>query len=392
MKWLLLFFAIGTPEIVLSVEVLPDNQRVINLLSDLSSLDGPGVQYIVLDKNGIIFSASRGLADIENKIPLSIDHTMSIFSMTKTLTAISILQLVERQRLTLDDKVSKYVEHPYNSEITIRHLLSHTSGIPDPIPLKWVHLASKHREFDEQQSLSKVLKDYSESNSVPGEKYGYSNIGYWLLGRVIEAVSGKRYCSFIEENLTKVLGLSFNEIGCEVIDERNHAKGYLNKFSFFNLAKYFVMNKEIWGQYEGSWLHINNVYINGPSFGGVISSSKAISRILQDLLNDKSHILSENMKDQLYAQQKTATGEPIDMTLGWHIGSLGDSKYYFKEGGGAGFHCEMRIYPDNGLASVIIVNKTSLNTKKELNQLDSGFIKKYNKASQPTSKSDAAEL
>ena len=374
--------------------MLPDNQNVVKHLSALSSPDGPGVQYIVLDKNEVIFSASRGLADIENKIPLSIDHTMSIFSMTKTFTAISVLQLVERQSLNLDDKVSKYVEHPYNSEITIRHLLSHTSGIPDPIPLKWVHLASKHREFDEHQSLSKVLKDNSKPNSLPGEKYGYSNIGYWLLGGVIEAVSGKQYCSYIEENFTKVLGLSSNEIGCEVIGGGNHAKGYLNKYSFFNLAKYFVMDKEIWGEYEGSWLHINNVYINGPSFGGIISSANAISRILQDLLKDESLILGSNMKDQLYAQQKTAYGESFDMTLGWHIGKLSSTKYYFKEGGGAGFHCEMRIYPDNGLASVIIVNETSLNTKKELSQLDSSFVKKYNynKPFQPTSKNDATEL
>ena len=176
--------------------------------------------------------------------------------------------------------------------------------------------------------------------------------------------------------MTSVLGLSTKEIGCEVIDKQNHAKGYLNKYSFINLAKYFVMDKEIWGDYEDSWLHINNVYINGPSFGGIISSANAISFILQDLLKDESHILGSNMKDQLYTQQKTADGESIDMTLGWHVGNLSGTKYYFKEGGGAGFHCEMRIYPDNGLASVIIVNKTSLNTNKELSQLDSSFIKK----------------
>jgi len=192
LKWLLIFFVIGAPEIVQSKELLPDNQYVHKLLSKLSSPDGPGIQYIVLDKNEIIFSASQGLADIKNKIPLNADHTMSIFSMTKTLTAISILQLVERQKLDLDDKVSMYVEHPYNPDITIRHLLSHTSGIPDPIPLKWVHLASNHREFDEQQSLSKVLKENSKPNSLQGEKYEYSNIGYWLLGGIIEAVSGKR--------------------------------------------------------------------------------------------------------------------------------------------------------------------------------------------------------
>jgi len=392
LKWLLILFAIVIPEIVQSKEVLPKNQYVLEYLSKLSSPDGPGVQYIVLDKNEIIFSASQGLADIKNKKPLNVDHTMSIFSMTKTLTAISVLQLVERKKLDLDDKISMYVEHPYNPNITIRHILSHTSGIPDPIPLKWVHLAGNHDKFDEQQSLSKVLNENSKPNSLHGEKYEYSNIGYWLLGGVIERVSGTQYCIFVQKNITNVLGLSSKEIGCEVIDKQNHAKGYLNKYSFINLAKYFVMDKKIWGEYEGSWLRINNVYINGPSFGGIISSANAISRILQDLLKDESLILDSNMKNQLYTQQKTTDGEPIDMTLGWHIGNLSGSKYYFKEGGGAGFHCEMRIYPDKGLASVIIVNKTSLNTKKELSKLDSSFINKYNKASQPTSKSDAAEL
>ena len=138
------------------------------------------------------------------------------------------------------------------------------------------------------------------------------------------------------------------------------------------------MDKEIWGEYEGSWLHKNSVYIYGASFGGLIASANAIGRVLQDLLKDKSHLLGKHMKSKLYTQQKTVNNKYINMTLGWHVENLNGSKYFYKEGGGAGFHCEMRIYPDEELASVIIVNKSSLNTKKELSRLDSGFIKKYN--------------
>jgi len=381
LRWLLFIVSIVLPEQILGENaLLPHQPEIFKQLDSLSSHDGPGVQYILLDKDKIVFSASRGLADIENNTPMTIDHTMPIFSMTKTLTAISILQLVERQKLDLDDRVSNYVKHPYNQDITIRHLLSHTSGIPNPVPLRWVHLADDHHSFDEQQSLTSILENNSDSESEPGEKYGYTNIGYWLLGGVIKTVSGKNFCSFIEENITHKLGLSFNEIGCEIVDIKNHAKGYLKKYSFFNLTKYFIMDKSTWGGYEDSWLRINNVYLNGPSFGGLISSSRTISHILQDLLKDRSQLLGDNMKSALYTQQKTTDGKYIEMTLGWHIGSMNSAKYFFKEGGGAGFHCEMRIYPGNGLASVMIVNRTSLNTNKKLSQLDSWFIKKYNKS------------
>lgn len=113
--------------------------------------------------------------------------------MTKTITAIAVLQLAERQKLNIDDKAAKYIEHPYSPEITIRQLLNHTSGIPDPIPLKWVHLANSRDKFDEDKALGVVLRDNSKPDNAPGEIYAYSNIGYWLLGKVIEAVAKHDY-------------------------------------------------------------------------------------------------------------------------------------------------------------------------------------------------------
>ena len=88
--------------------------------------------------------------------------------MTKTLTAIAILQLFEKERLHLKNKVSDYIQHPYDQSITIMHLLNHTSGIPNPIPLRWAHLAAKHDEFDEKYELAKVLSDNSNAESSPG--------------------------------------------------------------------------------------------------------------------------------------------------------------------------------------------------------------------------------
>ena len=351
------------------------NSLVIQLLSELSPANEPGIQYVVVDKNSVVFAHSSGHADLKNEIALSRSHTMAAFSMTKTLTAIGVLQLVERKQIKLTDKVSQYVAHPYNSDITIRQLLNHTSGLPNPMPLKWIHLAENHGTFNEGEELKKVLVDHPKSSSSPGENYEYSNIGYWLLGKVIEEISGLSYVEYINKNIFEPLDLSKNEIGFVVNREDNHAKGYLKKYSFMNLVKYFLIEDSTWGEYEGNWLHINNVYLNGPAFGGAIGSAMAFSRILQSLLTSDSVLLGDDVKQHLYAQEKKMSGEDIDMTLGWHIGELNEKKYYFKEGGGAGFHSEMRIYPDAGLATVLMTNRTSFDTKKQLSMLDREFIK-----------------
>ena len=355
--------------------VVAENKASIEqLLAEISSTGGPGVQYIVVNKDAIVFSHSSGLADIKNKIPLSLHHTMAAFSMTKMITAIAVLQLVEQGKIKLNNRASQYIEHPYDSGITIRQLLSHTSGIPNPIPLKWVHLASKHKEFDETKALSQVLSENADLDDLPGEEYGYSNIGYWLLGKIIEKVSSQDYSDYVRKNIFKPLNLKQDELGFQINNINNHAKGYLEKYSFMNLIKTFIMDEYIWGSYEGSWLNINNVYLNGPSFGGAIGSSIAFSKVLQDLLSDKSQLLGEKSKQLLYSRQITNSGEKIDMTLGWHLDRLSNLTYYYKEGGGAGFHCEMRIYPENGLASVLMTNKTSFNSRKNLNKLDSSFL------------------
>lgn len=376
-KLLTLFLAfIICDSMLLAEEPVSKDSKIIKLLSELSSPNEPGIQYVVVNKDSVLFDYSVGQADIKNKIALTSSHTMAAFSMTKTLTAIGILQLVEQNKIGLDDRASKYIKHPYDSEITIRQLINHTSGIPNPIPLKWIHLAKNHDKFDEQKALAQVLFNNPNTLSSPGEEYEYSNIGYWLLGKIIEKASGLSYSDYINKNIFKPLKLSQDEVGFIISNESNHSKGYLNQYSFMNLIKSFLMKNITWGEYEGSWLHINNVYLNGPAFGGAIGSAKAFSRILQSLLSENSVLLGNNVKQYLYSHESTKSGEDIEMTLGWHINELDDMKYYFKEGGGAGFHCEMRIYPDANLATVLMVNRTSFNTRKHLSNLDKIIIKK----------------
>jgi D-alanyl-D-alanine carboxypeptidase len=356
---------------------IPDtNQKVEAFLDEQTGEDViPGIQYIVLDSNRIFFDYAGGLADIENQIPMTSGTTMMAFSMTKTITAVATLQLIEKGKLGLDDSIDKYLPYnPYSKSITIRQLLSHTSGIPNPIPLTWAHLANTHDNFDEDAALAEVLDEDPDPSFEPGEKYAYSNISYWFLGKIIENVSGQSYPYYVIENIFIPLYLTEDDINYIIPDSTNHAKGYLAKWSFFNLIKGFLIDSDLTGDYEDSWLHIKNLYLNGPAFGGLIGSAQSFSKFLQDQLKEKSVLLNMETKKLLYTQQNTNDGELIEMTLGWHIGDLENLPYYFKEGGGAGYHCEMRIYPAQKIASIIIVNKTSFNSKKYLNFIDIEYL------------------
>ncbi len=162
----------------------------------------PGIQYIVMDADLIIFEYSNGWADIKDQKPMKSSTTMMAYSMTKTITATAILQLVEKGELGLDDSIDLHLTcNPYGKTITIRHLLSQTSGIPNPIPLRWVYLVQMHEEFNDDAALTRVLKKYPKLSFEPGKKYAYSNISHWLLGKIIEKVSGQTYPTYIREHM-----------------------------------------------------------------------------------------------------------------------------------------------------------------------------------------------
>ena len=98
---------------------------------------------------------------------------------------------------------------------------------------------------------------------------------------------------------------------------------------------------------------------HGRAYGGLFSTAEALALVLQDLLRDDSRLLSADTKRSLFTRQKSDDG-PIDMTLGWVIGELAGARYFGKQGGGLGFHGNLRLYPDLCLGTVFLSNRTEL--------------------------------
>jgi D-alanyl-D-alanine carboxypeptidase len=334
----------------------------------------PGLEYLVANSTGVLFEYDGGWADIRHQAPVDAATTMMAYSMSKTITAVAVLQLVEARKVGLDDPVERYVLSPYGSSVTVRRLISHMSGIPNPIPLRWAHPAARHGTFDENAALAAVLHDHSRVSFEPGTRYAYSNIGYWLLGKVVEQASGEPFPSYVSEHILRPLAIVPRELGYVVADPADHATGYLEKYSFMNLAKGLLIDRDLIGEYAGRWLEIRSHYLNGPAFGGLVGTARGFGKFLQDQLRERSALFNDATRSLLYAPQQTKQGTPVAMTLGWHIGDLDGMRFFYKEGGGGGFHSMMRVYPASGIATIIMTNATGFAVRECLDTVDRQFL------------------
>lgn len=341
----------------------------------IASGNAPGLQYIAADSQKILAEYAGGWASLQGKRRMDLDTTMMLYSMTKTFTAAAVLQLVEQGKVRLEDPaVNSVPDIPYGSAVLIRHLLSQTSGIPHPLPLRWVHPADEHGEFDEHAALAAVLRKNSRLDFPPGEKYRYSNISYWLLGRVIEQASGTSYEDYMRRNIFGRLGIPPADMDFVIPSRSRHAKGYIPKYSFLNLFKSLLFDSRYFGSSEGRWLHIRDHYLNGPAYGGIVASGRAVAAFLQDQLRETTVLFTSETRALSYKQQKSNGGTLLPMTLGWHIGSQNGRRYYYKEGGGGGYHSEMRIYPDKGVGTAVIGNSAAFKAGELLYMADRAFL------------------
>jgi CubicO group peptidase (beta-lactamase class C family) len=336
----------------------------------------PSVQYLLFNKEQIIHRFQMGLADIKNQIIVNANTTYNAFSVTKTFTALAILQLEAQQRMNIDYPVKKYLpDFPYSPEITIRQILSHAAGIPNPIPLSWIHLAGEHESLYRNRFSKSIFTKNNKTKFKPNERYSYSNLGYVLLGEMIEKVSGMKYEQYININIILPLGLQSKDLGFRITDLDHHAKGYQKQVSFSNaLLGFFIDRLKYMSSKEGKWIPFKPFYVNGASYGGLIGTQDAFVKYIQELLKQDGALLKDDFKKKLFTENHTAAGKATGMCLSWLKGELNGNVYFSHPGGGGGYYCEIRIYPKAGLGSVIMFNRSGMTDERFLDKVDKFYF------------------
>ena len=336
----------------------------------------PSVQYLLFDQDQIIHQYGEGFADIGSQTMSDEKTFYNAFSVTKTFTALAVLQLVEKRKVDLNKSAAIYLDNfPYSEEPTVRQLLSHTAGIPNPNPLPWIHPAKDHPEFDRDLFFRKVFKKHAKLRSAPNKKFAYSNLGYVLLGQLIEQVSGLKYEDYLWKHVLEPLGLSQTEIDFTVPDSGRMAKGYHKKVSLLNWIMGIYIDKKVYrGRAEGKWQPFRPYHLNGTSYGGLIGTPLAFMKYAQELLKEKCSLISPEYKQLLFTENLTVDNKSTGMCLSWFTNHLNGETYFAHAGGGGGYYCEVRMYPNAGIGSVIMFNRSGMTNEKILNKLDKFYF------------------
>lgn len=202
-------------------------QQIKELMQRFSSERLFSGVVLVAEAGEIIFEGVYGLADIGAKISVTPQMSFCIGSMSKQFAAMAAMQLVERGKLKLDDPVTKYLpDYPpaTGDHITIHHLLSHTSGIPQDNPLTGAFAENEHRPNTRQEMLS-----YFQDSALlfaPGEGFQYSNFNYNLLVMIMEEVTGQTYPQLLREMILEPLHMNATGIAGIDTPDRQLAIGY----------------------------------------------------------------------------------------------------------------------------------------------------------------------
>lgn len=348
----------------------------IILKRQVQKAESPSVHYLIFTQNEVLDQVMYGYAQIENAITIKQNSTYNAFSVSKTFTALALLQLAEQNLIDLESPVQKYLAgFPYPSEISIRQLLSHTSGIPNPVPLSWIHLAEEHAAFDSQKFFLTIFRRNPQLSFPPGRKFAYSNLGYVILGWLIEKISGLPYEKYIQQNIISQLNISPPELGFRISDNALHVTGYHEIISFSYLLLGFMIDKEkYFGPREGKWKSFRHYYVNGPAYGGLIGSPIAFMNYLRELLNPESILLSPGYKKMLLTETYIPNSKPTGMCLSWFTGKLNEHRYFTHAGGGGGYYCEIRIYPEAGIGSLIFLNRSGFSDERLLDKVDAFYF------------------
>lgn len=334
----------------------------------------PSIQYAFFDSDTILYHQFHGRRSIDPDLPVDSTTTYHLFSITKTFTALSVLQLVREGKVGLDDPVSRYLpDFNYDQRITIGQLLSHTAGMPNPIPLRWIHLESEHASFDEKAFFDRIFKDNPGTVAEPGTKFKYSNLGYVVLGQLVEKVSGQSFKSYVEVNIIDRIGIPRSDLSF-TLDTTTHAIGYHKRWSFSNAILRFLIDKEKFMESSrDGWKPFRHFYNNGVPYGGMFGNARGLIAYGQAILREDSLLLDTSGFKNLFTERKVG-GRPTGMSLSWFTGSLTGHRYFVHAGGGGGYYVELRLYPELRKGSVILFNRSGMTDERFLDSTDTFFL------------------
>jgi CubicO group peptidase (beta-lactamase class C family) len=323
----------------------------------------PGLSAAVVREGEVVWIGASGLADVARQVAAAPGTVYLWFSMTKIATATAVVQLAERGLLELDEPVKHHVPQFPSEAVTIRHLLSHSSGLSNPVPVRWIHPAEAAAPDPHAFALGQLAR-HGKLKGTPGARASYSNLGYVVLGEVVASASGQSYERYVRDQLLAALGMARTDFRYRDDLAAHAATAYQLRWSPLTPLYRLMLPKGIVGPKQGRFVSFNRFCVDGASYGGLIGSVEDAARFLTlhtsgGAVGAGSVLSPESVASM---QKVTATGPKLDVGLGWfrrHSDRKLSVPYLEHLGGGGGFFNMMRLFPDQKLGVVVMGNATS---------------------------------
>jgi D-alanyl-D-alanine carboxypeptidase len=306
---------------------------------EMARLHIAGAAAAVLRNGKIKLMKGYGLANVDQKLRLTPNTSLQIASTTKPFTAMAIMMLVEAGKISLDEKAIKYLPWlpTVAGDITVRQLLTHTSGIK-------ADLRTGNVDNFTIAEFKKRLIDAPVSFK-PNERWEYANSGYILLGMIVESVSGKTYGAFLRQHIFKPLGMSHTSYNEPVGNSNNRALGYDWQNDSFQPSPYFA---------------------GGYGAGALISSVSDLAKWEQALSVRK--LLKPASYEQIWTPVKLSNGQPRSFEFrgeqsgygfGWFLTSYKGHRVFTHGGALSGFSSQIFRFVDDKVSIIVITNSKS---------------------------------
>ncbi len=317
----------------------------------------PSIVVAIVHGKEIVFSESLGYVDVENKVAATVDSRYPILSVTKTFTATMFMQLVQRNKITLEEDIKKYlpeykgdINMVAESGISFLQLATHTSGMPRNTPAdvnfakqidRWLlnrtHYASLEPASKKEllQSLQYIKKVHPEYQLLSYGDRQYSNLGYSMLGIALERAAKQDYSDYVINNICKPLRMTSSGIGTESFGSTVVAKGYY----FDDSLQQFLKTPTF---HSNSALYAGGMYSTAKDLAKYISFQFDTSATANKILSLKNRRMMQSLR------------------IGWKP----SYPIVLHEGGMLGYRCQVAFYPDLEIGWVILTNTTDFEFDK----------------------------
>lgn len=299
----------------------------------------PGMSVAIVRNGKVILAKGYGIANVRRSVPVTQDTIIQIASITKSFTATGMMILVEQGKVGIDDPISQYVpdSSPAWKDVTIRHLLTHTSGISSD----WSKIPSDQRQ--NAHTPEGVIRCMAQVpvEFPPGERYAYCNTGYMILGRIIEVVSGKSLDVFLDEHIFRPLQMTSTARG--FTDLNILSTGYY-------MHEGTLKESNPWLEEEARW-----AWGNGWFVSTVMDMAKWDAALYTE------EILRQSSLAQMWTPAKLDDGSETNYGFGWVIERFRGHSVVWHNGGGGGCSTVIKRLPERKLTVIVLTNCDGVN-------------------------------